>query len=393
MRVVLFTTDYLPNVGGVATHVLELAQALCAAGHGAAVLTNVLDPAGSASEDACPPVVRVRERLRWSPIRRARRLQFALNLLPYTLGLLRKCDLVHFHTVDPLAGMLSAMCSYYPMIATNHTSMFVEEAGDAHKATPWRRFLRRMDGVIAPSEELARLTETVTGNALPVRYLPNGVDARRFHPDVCGAGLRKRYGVRPDERLIVCPRRLVSKNGCVHLARALRSILRLQPQVRLLFAGDGPERIRIQAELDAADCLDTTIFAGNVPNSEMPAIYAAADVVVVPSLIEATSIAVLEAMATARPVVASDVGGIPALIEEGETGCLVRPGDEPGLAAAVCELLEDRSRRERMGEAARRRVLQEFTWDRIAAATLDVYREFLILGDRRRAATKENCRA
>jgi glycosyltransferase involved in cell wall biosynthesis len=109
----------------------------------------------------------------------------------------------------------------------------------------------------------------------------------------------------------------------------------------------------------------------------MPALYAAADVVVVPSLIEATSISVLEAMATGRPVVASKAGGLPALIEHGRTGCLVCPGDEADIAARVCDLLADRDRRTRMGQLARRRVLDNFTWDRVAARTIDAYRGFL----------------
>jgi glycosyltransferase involved in cell wall biosynthesis len=230
-----------------------------------------------------------------------------------------------------------------------------------------------MDSVIAPSEELARVTTAVTARGEKVRYIPNGVDASRFHPAVSGCDTRDRYDIRSDETLILCPRRLVKKNGCIHLARAMGMIARAEPGARLLFAGDGPEREALAAELDAAGCLGRAIFAGNVPGSEMPALYAAADVVAVPSLIEATSISVLEAMATARPVIASNTGGLPALVMDGQTGSLVEPRDEPGLAAAICELLSDPTRRARMGRLARSRVLEKFTWDRIAALTLDAY--------------------
>jgi len=375
MKILMFTTDYLPNVGGVAAHVYELAKAICEAGHQATVVTNVQD--GANLQEGPPRVLRVSERLRWLPLGRGRRAQFVINLLRPMLGELRDCDVVHFHTVDPLSRTLSVIWRSQPQIATNHTSLFVSDAGDPRRVMPWQQFLRRMDGVIAPSAELASLTAAVTQKAEPVRYIPNGVDASKFHPQVSGSDFRDRYAIRSDEALVLCPRRLVKKNGCTFLARATPAITKAEQSARVLFVGNGPERPNIEAELDAAGCLDRAVFTGNIPNGEMPAVYAAADVVVVPSLIEATSISALEAMATARAVVATRVGGLPALVEHGRTGYLVEPGDESGLAAAICELLADRSRRARMGQLARNRVLREFTWDRIAALTVDAYRAFL----------------
>ena len=169
----------------------------------------------------------------------------------------------------------------------------------------------------------------------------------------------------------------MQKNGCILLARALRTVFRTEPSARVLFVGDGPERGQVEKELEASGCLHRAVFAGSIPNSDMPAVYAAADVVVVPSLIEATSISVLEAMATARPVVAHRIGGLPALIEDAETGHLVEPGDEEALAAAICAVLADRDQRTHMGEQARNRVLEHFTWDRIAASTVDACKTLL----------------
>jgi glycosyltransferase involved in cell wall biosynthesis len=380
MRTLMFTTDYLPNVGGVAAHVYELAKAMCEAGHEATVVTNLQQGAGADPQEGPPRVLRVSERLRWLPMRRGRRAQFAMNMLRPMLGELRGYDLVHFHTVDPLARALSVVWGSRPQIATNHTSMFVADAGDPRRAAPWRRFFRRMDGVIAPSAELASLTAAVTQKPEQIRYIPNGVDASRFHPEASGSAFRDRYGIGSGQSLVLCPRRLVKKNGCIFLARAAPAIVKADAEVRLVFAGDGPERGNIEAELHAGGCLDRAIFSGNIPNVEMPAAYAAADVTVVPSLIEATSISVLEAMASGRPVVASRTGGLPSLIEHGRTGYLVEPGDAAGLAAAVCDLLADGSGRARMGELARDRVLREFTWDRIAGLTVDACRAFLGCG-------------
>ncbi|UCC68731.1 MAG: glycosyltransferase family 4 protein [Armatimonadota bacterium] len=375
MRVLMFTTDYLPNVGGVATHVFELAGAIREAGHEVLVVTNV-----PGSEDdggnGTPPVLRVSEHVRGIPVARGRRLQFLINMARPMIKDLRHYDLVHFHTVDALSRALCSIWRGPPMVATNHTSMFVADAGQPHRALRWRRFFEHMHGIIAPSKELADLTIALGCGAQKVRYIPNGVDARTFHPGVPGVLCRDSHGIGPHEPLLLCPRRLVEKNGCVYLARAMGEIVRQIPSARVLFAGDGPESAPIEQALRAAGCLDRAVFAQSVPNAEMPAYYAAADVVVVPSLVEATSISVLEAMATARPVVATRVGGLPALVEHGRTGYLVRPRDEGELASRICDLLADGERRARLGESARQRVLESFTWNRVAELTVDAYRTF-----------------
>jgi len=382
MKILMFTTDYLPNIGGVTAHLRGLAGALCEAGHRVSIVTNVPGEDGGGDPFS---VLRVSERVRWLPTARGRRVQFLLNLARPLRTELRGYDLVHFHTVDPLSQALSTLWRGRRLVATNHTSMFVADSRDPRRARPWRRFFDRMDGIIAPSKELADLTVALGTGARKVRYLPNGVDASVFHPDRSGAPCRERYGIRADEALLLCPRRLVEKNGCIYLARAMGRIVRRLPGVRVLFVGDGPERAPITRELEAAGCLDRAVFARSIPNAEMPGYYAAADVVVTPSLIEATSISVLEAMATARPVVATRVGGLPALVEHGRTGYLVGPGDEAELAARICDLLADPACRTRMGESARRRVLDSFTWDRIAELTVDVY-QTLGSGRDRRAA-------
>ncbi len=383
MNILMFTTDYLPNVGGLAAHVRGLASALCEAGHRVLILTNVPGDQGDAGGSFS--VLRVSDRVRWLPAVRGRRLQFLLNLARFLLTEMDGYDLVHFHTVDPLSRALCSIWRGRRMVATNHTSMFVADAGHPQRAPRWRRFFGRMHGIIAPSKELADLTVALGCGPHKVRYIPNGVDAGTFHPDVPGAPCRERHGIRPDEALLLCPRRLVEKNGCVYLARAMAEVVRRIPGARVLFAGDGPERAPIEQALQAAGCLDRAVFARNVPNAEMPAYYAAAEIVVVPSLIEATSISVLEAMATARPVVATRVGGLPALVEHGRTGYLVRPRDEGELASRICDLLADGERRTRLGESARRRVLESFTWSRVAELTVDAYRTFGACRKRRAA--------
>jgi glycosyltransferase involved in cell wall biosynthesis len=371
MRALLFTTDYLPKIGGIAAHVYELGRALHQAGHHVTVMTTT--PAGAFADPQFPRVIRVRDRLPWLRLTRGRRVQFLATALRPLLSTLGHYDLVHFHSADAISRLCARLWASLPQVATNHTSAFVSDFGDPQRAEIWRRFLLRMRRVLAPSQEIAALTVKLGLAAEQTHYLPNGVDASRFHPGVEGKGFRESQGFSADTRLILCPRRLVAKNGCITLARALPRLLRACPEARLLFAGEGPERGAIEAELAALGVRAQASFAGSVPNATMPMAYAAADIVVVPSLVEATSIAALEAMATARPVVASRVGGLPALIAPGETGYLVPPADPEQLGGALCRLLSNPRRRVAMGEAARRRVEAEFTWQEIADRTVRIY--------------------
>ena len=116
---------------------------------------------------------------------------------------------------------------------------------------------------------------------------------------------------------------------------------------------------------------------GSVNNNDMPDIYRACDISVLPSLMEATSITGLESMASGLVLVGTKVGGIPALIEEGKTGFLVPPRDPEAMAEKLIPLIRDKARCKQMGEAAREKAKTEFSWPVIAGQTVEVYRKYL----------------
>jgi glycosyltransferase involved in cell wall biosynthesis len=117
---------------------------------------------------------------------------------------------------------------------------------------------------------------------------------------------------------------------------------------------------------------DYVRFEGSVPNEQIKSYLDACDIVVLPSLLEATSISGLEAMAASKPIVGTRVGGIPDLIEDGLTGSLAEPADSLSLAQCILRLLKDYDL-EKMGRAARKRVLDRFTWKRTAERTIQFY--------------------
>jgi glycosyltransferase involved in cell wall biosynthesis len=175
--------------------------------------------------------------------------------------------------------------------------------------------------------------------------------------------------------MIFACRQLFPRKGIRFLIRAVAQLKPRFPEIKLVLAGDGferPELARLAEELGIGQ--DVT-FLGWVPNAMLPPYYRAAAVSVIPSLEEGFGIPAAEAMGCEVPVVATDAGGLPEVVEHGVTGLVVPRGDAAALADAIGSLLEDPMRRRRMGLAGRERALRLFDWDRTAEQLEQVYRE------------------
>lgn len=357
--------DFPPNVGGVAAHVYELGRELARQGHQVRVASFRIPATTPARETlAGMDVERATPGPRWMWRHNLRRmLKGAVDAF--------RPDVIHVHGLRPLTP---ARGLGVPVVFTNHTSGFLKRLERGRLAV-WRvgRMMGHVACTIAPSRELVEAGIKAGYPADRSRYIPNGVDATRFNPGNDGTALRAGLGIPADDLVVLAARRMVPKNGMKYLAQAAKGFLRAG--VTLVMVGDGEEFPLVQRILAADGVRDRVILAGGRPNTDMPAFYAAADLIVLPSLKEATSITGLEAMATGRPLVGTRVGGIPELIEDGETGLLVEPANPEALAAGVRRMLDDADLRIKAGQACRRRVLAEFAWEAIAARTVDVYRE------------------
>ncbi|HTW36199.1 MAG TPA: glycosyltransferase family 4 protein [Rhizomicrobium sp.] len=362
LRVLLVTSEFPPDIGGVGSHVLELARGLTTA----IDKVVVVHPQGP----GFGPIPSQREDF---PVERPRLFkgepfyQFLLHRWLVRRLAREPFDLVHVHGMRPLGATRDLPAS---VIFTNHTSGFLDRV----QASPWRRMrtaglLKHLAFVIAPSDELIEASRAL-GYRGPAAMIPNGVDPARFSPGA--SHIRSRLGIGEDEIVVLLARRLAEKNGIVWFARALGSLR--SRNVRVLVAGDGEERAPMQIILAENGMLERTIFLGSVANQDMPPIYRAADISVLPSLAEATSISGLEAMATGLPLVGTRVGGIPTIIEDEATGLLVPPRDPETMAVALDRLVLDADMRRRMGAAARAKVEREFAWPAIVRRTVDVYR-------------------
>jgi glycosyltransferase involved in cell wall biosynthesis len=253
----------------------------------------------------------------------------------------KDADLVHAHW---LASMLVAPAARKPVVLTLHGSGSAGRFEDLRvlgKAPrPTGAMLRRARVVIGVSEQLTEAARLV--GARDARWIPNGV----------AIPSEVRRAVEPAEVLFVG--RLSPEKGIEELVEATKGL-------KLVVAGDGPLRHLVPQAL------------GFVPHEDVERLLARAAVVALPSHREGLPMVLLEAMANGRAVVATPVGGIPTLVEDGVTGLLVPTGDPGALREAITRLVGNPALRRKLGAAARARVQEVASWDRVVDETLDAY--------------------
>lgn len=375
MRIAMLTSDYLPNIGGIASHIYELSKALIGNGHEVEVW--FWDRKGSRPQlekmGDIPvrllPLEGARPRSDWGL---AKQLGQSLN----RCRLQFEPDILHLHTLDPLLLALRHLGRDFSgkKVWTNHSSRFLRKQDSFFWRQKMRFYGRTLDGLLAPSRELLECSACMGVNAEHSRYLANGVDIGKF---TCmdKSAARQQLGLPQDRFIVLSTRRFSPKNGIRFLAMALPAVVKQIPQMLCVFCGNLPEAkdwpvvAKVVQDYGLEPC---TRFVGAVPNTQINVYLGAADLVVLPSLMEATSISGLEAMSACRALVGTRVGGIPELIDEGVTGLLVEPGRPEALAEGIIRAYRELDLTA-AGRSARRKVEEEFTWPRLANKTVEFY--------------------
>lgn len=232
----------------------------------------------------------------------------------------------------------------------------------------FRRALAVADRLVVLSEGWRRWFATHRGDGC-IRVVRNGVDVSRFHP-------RERSEPRDGARVLFVGTRHATLKGAYDILAVIPEVLRERPQVRFVFVGEDAERIEercVRGTPFAANCE----FAGWKNPEEIAAYYADADVLLLPSRMEASPMALLEAMAAGLPVIASAVGAIPEIVIPPDNGILVAAGDRAGLATAIRTLLRDTGLRQRIGQVNRAKAEAELSVEHFATALGCVYDDVL----------------
>jgi glycosyltransferase involved in cell wall biosynthesis len=253
------------------------------------------------------------------------------------------------------------------LVSTVHSSRIrsIEDRETLRRLTP------QMDQLIAVSKSIERKIADEHRDGAPVRLIYNGVDLDRYdHQEPC-CTLRDEYGMEPGSQIVGVVARLEPEKGHLTLLDAWPHVLRSVPDAYLLMVGEGSQREALAARAAENRVAHRVVFTGR--RDDVPAVTAALDVAVLPSHREAQGLSILEAMALSRPVVASDVGGIPEMIEDGVTGLLV-PHDQPeALAAAIVRLLTDHSLADTIARAAHDLVHDRFCVQLMVRSVEEIY--------------------
>ncbi|MCD2116579.1 MULTISPECIES: glycogen synthase [Rhodococcus] len=387
MRVAMMTREYPPEVyGGAGVHVTELVEQLrrlvevdvhCTGAPRDTAFVHSPDPA---LRDANPALTT---------------LSAGLRMAHAAAGV----DVVHSHTwYTGLAGHLAAELHDVPHILTAHSleprrPWKAEQLGGGYRISSWseRNAVRYADAIIAVSDgmRLDVLDAYPFVDPARVHVVRNGIDTTVWHPGPAEPGHESvvtRIGLDPDRPIVVFVGRITRQKGVGHLIAAAHH---LDPDIQLVLCAGAPDTPEIAAETERAvtalqDARDGVHWVREMlPTESVRELLSTATVFVCPSVYEPLGIVNLEAMACETAVVASDVGGIPEVVQDGVTGRLVHYDAfdtetyERALADAIDDVARDRDRAARWGRAGRDRAVNEFSWAQIARQTVAVYQQVL----------------
>jgi glycosyltransferase involved in cell wall biosynthesis len=209
-----------------------------------------------------------------------------------------------------------------------------------------------------------------------IRVVPNGVDQDKFKPANGAEAMKRSLGL-GNKRSVLFVGRLIPRKGLMFLVEAAKRVVNEYADTIFIIVGNGPLRHKLTSQLEKANISKSFLFLVDVRDSVLPALYNCIDVFAFPSIQEGQGIALLEAQASAKPVVAFKVGGVNEAVSEGNSGLLVERGNTDGFADAILKLLSNPRLRKRIGNKGREFVLQNFTWDLCAKTMLKVYNEAL----------------
>jgi starch synthase len=387
MRVAMMTREYPPEVyGGAGVHVTELVAQLrhlcevdvhCMGQPRDTAFAHQPDPALA---DANPALATLSADLRMANA-------------AYTPD--RPVNVVHSHTwYAGMAGHLASMLHGVPHVLTAHSlepmrPWKAEQLGGGYQVSLWveRTAVLGAAAVIAVSSGMRADVLSAYPDLDPARVhvVKNGIDTDVWYPTTVdpAESVLTELGVDPSRPIVAFVGRITRQKGVPHLVAAAH---RFHPDVQLVLCAGAPDTPEIgeevKAGVDALAAERSGVFwvRDFLPVPKIREILSAATAFVCPSVYEPLGIVNLEAMACGTAVVASDVGGIPEVVDDGVTGTLVHydaadpQGFEARLAEAVNALVEDPAKGARFGAAGRQRCIDEFSWARIAEQTLQVYR-------------------
>jgi glycosyltransferase involved in cell wall biosynthesis len=366
---VLIVSPYYSGIGGLQQYTYRIAVGLHNVGVEIAVITCSPAPRTSG------PVVFALPRLT------------TISNTPFSFGWFTKIkriidefdpDIVNGHLPVPyMADVAARVCGDRPFVLTYHNDAVGITYATRLLVRAYYKFLgkgtiERARRIIATSQHYVALSPYLKAYGNKTDAVPPGVDTETFNPNVYSGYVREKYDLDGGVILFVGQLSKAHRHkGLDILIRTLRDL----DQTTLVVVGGGNWLSHYAADARRAGVADRVVFAGIVPEAEMPLYYRGADLTVLPTLTNAEGFGMVlaEANACGRPVIGTNVGGIPSIIRDQYNGVLVEPGDLGALVNAIKSILGDVERGETLGHNGYELVNSQFTWDRAVARTMRVF--------------------
>ncbi|MGZ5561694.1 MAG: glycosyltransferase family 4 protein [Halobacteriota archaeon] len=367
---VLIVSPYYSGVGGLQQYSYRIAVGLHDAGVDTTVVTSSRVPQRSG-----PMVITLPQ------LTTVSNTPFSLRWFGSIKRIIKDLDpdIVNGHLPVPyMADIAARECSGHPFVLTYHN--------DAVGITPFTKLLvrsyydilgkgtiRRASRIITTSQRYAELSPYLKRFSQKIAVVPPGVDLATFNPNVYSGFLKDTYSL--EGSIILFVGQLSKTHRHKGLSILIRALRYLDPSTTLVVVGGGNWFSHYKADAENAGVADRVVFAGIISEEELPLYYRGADLTVLPTYTDAEGFGMVlaEANACGRPVIGTNVGGIPSLIQDQHNGLLVEPGDLRGLVQAISVVLNDGKLAKTLGQNGFEKIRSGFTWDHAVSRTMKVY--------------------
>ena len=373
MRIAIVTEVFLPKIDGVVTRLTRTLDQLAAMGHDVIIFA----PGNPPNTYAGFPVYKLPSLSFWV----YPEIKFAVPPVRFWKQI-RDFDPDVIHAVNPIwtaaLGVFAAKRDAYPLVCSYHTNVpdYVDALGigwTRKMATGAIRWLHNQAQVnLCTSDPMIDKASAMGIERLTL--WPKAVDTEGYHPSKASTKARRQLtNNHPDAPLVMYIGRISKEKDLERLNNVMVLVRKQVPGARLGIVGGGPYLQKLQESFDPS----FTTFTGYLSGEELASAFASGDVFVFPSATETLGLVALESFASAVPVVGTNAGGIPFVIDEGKTGHLIpADGSDEDWARAVIDLLQDPVRREKMGAAARKEA-EKYSWRESTEALVHAYQKAL----------------
>lgn len=368
------TVEKRYHIGGVERHVFEISKALIKKGHVITVLTTRSPLHKRYHEIGEIKVVRVPYGIPLYSSSIPFHLFWHLNQYDY--------DLIHAHTPNPTIADLACLKNRkkIPFVLTYHNDITKEGyigkiISRLYNITLGGFLLKNSDLIITTTRSYAEKSVSLKGFNHKVKVIPNGVNLNKFNKGIDREQIKVEYSIPIQSKVVLFTGAIEEYKGVEYLIKAFKKVLNYEKTSYLIIVGSGTLLKQLKEMTLELEISDNVIFAGYVKDGDLPYYYSACDLFVLPSTSEKEGFGIvqLEAMASGKPVICTNLPGVNEVDKDEVASIHVPPKNSEALANAILKLLEDGDLARKMGENGRKLVEEKYTWEKIAEETEKVY--------------------